>query len=84
MICSACVTKLEEFDNFRNLCLEAEKMLCDFRAKLKTTTVEPDGKVLVAILVIILYRAHTTEQGLIASSSLFLAASSIRERFPVS
>lgn len=46
MICNGCALKLEELDNFRQLCLEAEKMLQDFRSKLKCSGSETDGKVL--------------------------------------
>lgn len=46
MICNNCVTKLEEFDSFQHLCSEAEKMLQDFRSKLKHSANEAEGKVL--------------------------------------
>jgi len=45
MICQNCLTKLDEIDNFRQLCLEAEKMLHDFRATLRSTVGDGEGKV---------------------------------------
>lgn len=45
MICCNCLAKLEELDNFHYSCIEAEKMLLDFRSKLKNTTTDSEGKV---------------------------------------
>lgn len=45
MICQTCVTKLDEIDNFRQLSLEAEKMLQDFRTTLSNTAEDGEGKV---------------------------------------
>lgn len=45
MICQNCATKLDEIDNFRQFCLEAEKMLQDFRTTLNNTVEDGEAKV---------------------------------------
>ncbi|KAK7600905.1 hypothetical protein V9T40_008346 [Parthenolecanium corni] len=47
MICQNCATKLDEIDNFRQFCLEAEKMLQDFRTTLNNTVEDGEAKVYV-------------------------------------
>ncbi|XP_065206799.1 zinc finger protein 610-like [Planococcus citri] len=42
MICNNCANKLDEYDNFRQLCLKAESMLQSFRLSLKCTGKETD------------------------------------------